>query len=754
MAYYQPLSPWAQRFHHGKEGREAILNDIQQHSNLAPEQPRLHPKYYADKPPPADSARTALQMDHLFSTEKFQRLYLRGFHSWMNGPMMRYVWFSQRIGLVPGGHQADDYGPVRPGDTEVLNLLNPPKHINRAPGTEPTVSVINERPPDLINPPEPVDRANGAYPVIDVEKETREGIALKIFHAERIQVDESKWLSFLKKDRWLEWENPEPILGDGNWSVDNPKVWEILSISIELLDRILKSLIADKHVMLETVLYGLNLAWDQAANSPPPFEGANLLLSVPYLSRICAVGQSASPLDFVAQFTPEDWTTRLEYLLSFQIWSMVEKFNNLDTLWGVTLNGRSNMIVIDVGVLKTLITRDVTLAERCILQLAITTTLVDDDAAAEMGFAAEQRIFGGQLILGLYILGWPSAVETLGRADVISDSPIYRAGRRIHITRVSALFASKLLSAAFWDDATIAQKSANYFHSNRLFTSDTTYPGLNMQVEYNMTALSNDPSFTLENGETEMIAAWLERNRDWAERREGWYENAKMEWQLTPWSDVGSRQVILQFGQGFDERNGVKCRFIAQLLLRRVAWTADRDAYIQGLPPARPTHDWIFHAIGLLMLAALPIDSDELRLRDKYRMKYRFVPSSGTAAALRTPQEVYRSRWKDDRRIPPSLLYDPLGRPGQAVGAADFFQEDLLDVLARLVEFLAYHDVAVPDPWIREIIRTAEDLRQQRRDVGLNARDKLSWAVHWPFVIPTYNTSMSRFRNGRWTVQV
>lgn len=259
------------------------MDDIQHHSGFAPEQPRLHPKYYADEPPPADSARTALQLDHLFASEKFQRTYLRGLHSWMNGPIMRYVWFSQTLGLLPGGHQADEYGPISPGDAvRLASLINPPDPMNRAPGTGPAFNEILERRVNLINSPERVNRAsganpplpgkpaNGAYPVIDVMNETREGLVLKIFHAERIQVDESKWFSFLKRDRWLEWEKPEPLLDGGHWSVDNPKVWEILGISIELLDRILKALIADKHVML--VLHDLQgiARKPELANHKPP----------------------------------------------------------------------------------------------------------------------------------------------------------------------------------------------------------------------------------------------------------------------------------------------------------------------------------------------------------------------------------------------------------------------------------------------------------------------------------------------------
>ncbi|RYC59208.1 hypothetical protein CHU98_g6997 [Xylaria longipes] len=423
MAYARPLSPWAQRFGHGLSGRDAFLDDTVHHSGFAPEQPRLHPVHYADGPPPADSARTTLQLDHLFASEAFQIRYLRGCYSWMAGPLMRYVRFSNKTGLISGGHRAADYGPASASDAanaaNLVSLINPPDSAGTVDSTDP------------VDPGDPMDIT------ADVVTERQEDIALRLFHSERIQVDESKWYPFLKKDRWLDWDQPQPLLDGGNWSVDNPKVWEILSISIELLDRVLKALVADKHVMLETVMYGLNVAWEGAVLSPPPFRGATLLLSVPYVKRLCETTQKPCPLDFVTQFTPEDYATRLEHLLRQQTWTFIEKYNNSEGIWGITTGGLGELIMIEAGPIRRLLADDVTIAERCMLHFVLMVTmlhemfhalfqsrkvdqtwsqdlqpinlvkrlevkepLLDDDAATEMGYAAEQRIFGGQFYIG------------------------------------------------------------------------------------------------------------------------------------------------------------------------------------------------------------------------------------------------------------------------------------------------------------------------------------------------------------------
>jgi hypothetical protein len=118
--------------------------------------------------------------------------------------MMRYVRFSDTSGLIPGGHQQSDYGPV-------------------AAPTAPGAKV-----------------------------ELREDIALQLFHKERVQIDESKWLPFLRKDRWYDLlqARQNPVLGRyGRWSPDNTRVWEVLSISIELANRMFNALIDEKHTM-------------------------------------------------------------------------------------------------------------------------------------------------------------------------------------------------------------------------------------------------------------------------------------------------------------------------------------------------------------------------------------------------------------------------------------------------------------------------------------------------------------------------
>ncbi|KAI1740302.1 hypothetical protein F4680DRAFT_465739 [Xylaria scruposa] len=747
MAQERPLSPWANRFGEGRGESEPFMDDVVDHSGIAPKLPSLDPKYYADKPPHDNSARTASELDHLFASEALQFRYFRGCYSWMVGPLMRYVRFSKTTGLISGGHRAADNDPVDP----------------------------NEAP----------------------TKGTQHDLALRIFRSERIQVDESKWFGFLKKDRWLDWQKSQPFLKGRNWSVDHPKVWEVLSISIELLDRVLKALVADKHEILETVLYGVDMPWDRLTKSPPPFKDAHFLCSMEFTRKLCNDRKWTFRYEFVAQFTPEDYTTRLEHLLNDLIWSFIDKYQFQEKTWGVTLG---ELIAIDVGDIKNLMGGGITIAERCLIHFNLMGTMLHelfhalfqrrrddktwpanrpainrvkksskepfygDDSVTEMGYAAEQRIWGGRVSIGLeycddlpfgaYIMDWPGPQAGKPGEDMIEDGAAFQLGRTIHITRIPALFTSRMLSAEFWDNANIPRKSDNYFHQNRLFTSDTISEG-RKPLKYSEVKLYNAART---NSERQMIRAWFDRKWDWYHRRTDWYKENLLQWRRTPWSDVPARQLILKFGRAFRDKNEIECKFIARRLLMRLTYWKGRNTYIQGLPPpynpaltpVRENHSWIFHAIGLLMLVALPIQASEIRSEYQFDVTYRFIPRRGTAERLKKTRKSHEVWPEDDRVIPPSVLHDPLGGQPMVVTKAMLFdQKKYLDVLNRLIDYLAKNGVRVSHPWLRQIMDIAEDLRRQRRDVS--ASGKKTWVNNWRFAIPAYDTSIARFRRGKWT---
>lgn len=59
-----------------------------------------------------------------------------------------------------------------------------------------------------------------------------------------------EWFNFLHKNRWYDLVSVSDSDGtpdNGPMSVDNPPVWDNLRGSIDLVDRLLKALIVDRH---------------------------------------------------------------------------------------------------------------------------------------------------------------------------------------------------------------------------------------------------------------------------------------------------------------------------------------------------------------------------------------------------------------------------------------------------------------------------------------------------------------------------
>ncbi|KAK5631578.1 hypothetical protein RRF57_007292 [Xylaria bambusicola] len=750
----RPPSPWAKRFHYNTGGRFPLVDDNEFHSGLAPQLPILHPKYHADTPPQEswDAFNpTKQQLDHCFTFESFQSYYLKGILSWEVGSLMRYVWFSDKIGVISGGHRKDDYGPV-----------------------------------------DPATAAGGG-----AAGSTKEDAALQIFHANRIQVDESKWYRFLKKDRWYDLDKPDPLLSGGNWSVDNPKVWEVLSISLELVDRMLKALVEDKNETIEMMLFGLMANWRQVFRTPEPIPNAYVILSRDLHRQVCTADKKKYALDHIPN-TTKDWTSRFEALMKYQTFSFVDRHMDETSTWGLTMN--NGLIALDVNPLRNLMSNDITLAERCILHYVVVVTLihemfhsstkfrkldvgwpkrlpsinwmpsqvdlepfVDRDGAAEMGFAAEQRLFGGQfslgpvnvndLPLGAYRLTWP---EPWNEGITIGGHRQFQKGVTIHLERVPALYASKLLSTAFWDDPNIPQKSIKNFHYNPIFISNTKYRGATgywQGLELVRTQALHPLPSPLNLGEKEMVDFWHKRHEDWAQGRIGWFTRENTLWTDSSWGCIKQRLSILRFKRAFDRKDELRCRSIARNLTFLAKYDQGKDVYIESLATlVRNRNLWVYHAIGLLMFAALPIRRETREDTDMVpAYTTNFLPSIAATAAKRQPRALsVMERPRRSLKVPANILYDPLNRDRQGA-IANFTQVGYLDCVDSLLFYLAKLGQPLSDPWICEISKISGDLRKQRRDIR-RARDPNSWAV-WNYATPAYDNTMSTYENGEWKVQ-
>ncbi|KAI0394680.1 hypothetical protein F5Y17DRAFT_244624 [Xylariaceae sp. FL0594] len=280
------------------------------------------------------------------------------------------------------------------------------------------------------------------------------------FHAERIEVDENRWFPLFRKDRWFHRITTAAELGGMQWSVNVPQIWQHMRIFLELADRILKALMAEKHPFMETLLFGHMGRWKDFYAGPDvmkePFQTALVLLSMDKYRQVWNArrprtrrppgytGGPAAPLDAVDPrdifphdrhpITHDEWYTRFANLTKNQQWSIMNQHDEgSKSTYGMTVYKDGGMICLNNHLIFQLMKGGLTLSEQCFtyLLLAVTTLhelahaityrrflerrtrytdvpvtmklnqyiepFVDFRGQSEMGYAFETAVFGGAI---------------------------------------------------------------------------------------------------------------------------------------------------------------------------------------------------------------------------------------------------------------------------------------------------------------------------------------------------------------------
>lgn len=472
----KPLSPWAARY--GLPEEHDAYDDVVfhrgplRHSTFAPQHPGLDPLYHADKPLQLGTGvfRTEDEVDKLFVSQMFSTIKSKAFSEWWQlGVSKMGLRFSDR-GIIPGGHQRASASAFK-----------------NDPSTHPG------------------------------------WLSRLLYEGELIVPREETWFPFLAKNRWYNWIDNGALPNHQIWSVDHPLVWEVLSISLELANRVLRTLIADQHPFFQTLVFGYFGPWARVVNllspgsiiPPVPFPTATLLISYQQFQdyRLGADQMMVQYMESVASLTAQHYVQRINKLLENQVWT----FGQWNVEFGRTLTGPKNVIALDCGIIRTLIEGKITLAERCTLQFYLAHLMlhelahsilgnravdvfgqgwsepepfIDFAGASEIGNSFEVALWGGRLQLGtrpgratfpplgLYTETWPYPHQ-LGsegeRAGYIHRHADFAAGKTIELSIMTSDFVSKMLSEAFWNDDTIPRKSDNHFNRVPLFVSRTPH---------------------------------------------------------------------------------------------------------------------------------------------------------------------------------------------------------------------------------------------------------------------------------------
>ncbi|KAI1125517.1 hypothetical protein F5Y10DRAFT_284194 [Nemania abortiva] len=615
-----PASPWAERFGAAEDTLYSLAHrddDDLVHSNIAPVNPKLDPRYYDIVPrvdefaPPRDSA----EVDEILVTEEFQRSRYMGVTTW-NIPPLNSVLSWDGAPTLLGGN--------RPGDDKIYDQL------------------------------------------------------LGDYMSQRIEVDERTWLPFFRRNRFynldLGGEEDTIVESDGTkwkvgvWSVDDNRVWDVLRFSIEIANRIFIAMIRDNNQWLGTLLYGRVQLWYELYERPRPGEQYNgpgtyrILLSPDFEIAECNKYQ----IPFYGRAIEPDAQTRCEFILELLenlLWSFTPSAeSHRGETHRITTNRYTQCISrINADLMALLCGGTISTAERCILYARQAMTLmhaifsmrlldgqnlspevhdqvfqqtmgssgvfveplINLEPIGEVGRSFEAAVFGGtpwdappfehEATSGVPMIvtniNYPSRYGISGQGYRVGNDPRMGHGAEIDVSFLPASLFWRLQSKTFWE-STPPPNGHDGFWFPRTFTS-TLFKEPGSQVQsYREYTVNPDPG-----GDVrfyDMARRWNEQIRLWSTRRP-WHDAAISRWRMTPWGNVEMRNSIEIFLVAYKARNEARCAEIA-LYLEETLPRMD----LRNLTPEEAVreldHDsidgsstaWLFHSIGETCLSTLP----------------------------------------------------------------------------------------------------------------------------------------------------
>ncbi|KAI0509283.1 hypothetical protein F5B22DRAFT_617389 [Xylaria bambusicola] len=675
-----------------------------------------------------------------------------GMEFWKFGPLNRYVKFSDRTGFIPGGH----------------------RKLAPAHGVQQIAQLIAER--------------------------------------EMIVPDENSWFSFFKKDRWYNGDYNEPLLNSQPWSIDHPLVKLNLSIALELANRMLSALIQEQHPFINTLLFGYIGFWATVSDLLKPGSADHdkytyhiVLLSY---ARYQEDESTCDPAlkDYMEKAmarSPNEHKARLETLLRTQKWGFEAMEDHTEA---ITFDAHDYIITFNSFQLTALLDPEITLAERCVKLVHIAVTILhelchsvtrrrvetdvsrspgqnyvepwlDFGSSSEIGNAFEQAVFGGvqctantswrnRVPLAIHTRTWPSPWADLGFSDstdrLVRGNSDFDNGRVYRRTLLPAEYSSKLLSEEFWKNQAIPRKSDKFFHRNPIFVSKSIrgpehYRGMRRKWSEILKPVEIDSGVdvdALSPSEQDMVFEWRRNEYLWNRSREKWYDSEFAVWSRTPWARRSVRHQIASFKYAYQKRDLALCSMTAGHLAHDYIPYNDattRQKYLDLV--TRSPEKTIFHMIGLLMLAAIPIRyfTKKLQARGDAITGVSVLTPSSAAAGLPIIRKDIET-WRPKRVIEESYFYDTITSPGEE-SPDRFGHLGYLDVVRLIIQHLALKGIPVSTPWLNEILRVEKSQREIRKItdsiVAPGFHAYATWSGNWDFELPQYDPIGMSYWPGR-----
>ncbi|KAI0513341.1 hypothetical protein F5B22DRAFT_647892 [Xylaria bambusicola] len=746
-----PSSPWAQRYPL-KESVVVVGN--KKRSLLRPHYPSIEdPKYYDQdlKQIVNLGIWNPTEVDTVLWSEKIQRRTFWGSRTWQLAALNRYLKF----------HAGPPFVPVPSGHKP------------------------------------PVDKLAAGVAGLKISSYLRLD-PVAVHDRRKIKIEEREWLSFLHKDRWFDWiqtspgKRKRPIK---TWSVDEEDIWLALRPVLELTNRFFQALIDDSHPAED---------WRNFSDvfGEAPVEDATVLISYEMEEIIAKKRNKGLEFDHALVRTNQQVRNRLEKLLSSLIWG----FGDLQTSHAFTCEPSKGfasmahnytiMVTLNIAKIQGLLNPDLTIRELCVLQFDLANLLLHEIAHAilcsrnsfvgnrssmqnenatrepyydgkwlpEAGFIMEQLVFGGvheslpykpdgvSPPPMLHVLReWPYASHAKLWPPADWDSTYLKDGALTRTYVLPATYSSKLLSEEFWEDPLIKCKSDNYFHNSRIFR--VTAPIRNLRTTRCGTPKvvkkrRNQPRYP---EDKILIQEWNAQKEALEKYQEIWLHKDYAKWDASPWSAIWPRQALRSFADAFEERDHIECARLARGYIEYVDWSHGHNEFAECMPTNEVASAyWIWHCIGLLMLASLPIRTEPL-VENETPTHYivELAPSKAAAAGGRVEQ-VYN--WPDTPEptelvVPVSEFYDQTcinGYYGKG-RVRDFSQRDYLVLVGKVIRMIMYRQGRVYIKFVDAINKAKKKLSKQRfmleEDYPRGAH-KTRWVSKWPFELPEYDPTV------------
>ncbi|KAI1326802.1 hypothetical protein F5Y16DRAFT_421533 [Xylariaceae sp. FL0255] len=639
------------------------------------------------------------------------------------------------------------------------------------------------------------------------------------YERDGLQVDETKWLPFLRRQRWYDWtEDADPAPNPRSfrawsrddlnptprplrhWSVDDPKIGDNIKTSIELANRIIESLIQDRHEGLQTLLWCRIEDWKQIypQMDPPTGDKNSRVVLIPYRTEREIKRRrkmNASQWDFIPTKTSDEWRARLIKLLKPWILGIAEVMTTKSALGltliggGKTFDGNSwiksdNILTLLSSERMRLMMDGVLLAgERLSITVAMAVTIVHEMAHAIMRarLHQERNYVGNRFSSGGYgtdepfvnntevaemghffelsVFGGSGDLKPSGRPDVAplvytlkkspGNDPFIPRHSPTTMYHVPLTWITRMLSEPFWTDqiSVSKRKSRNNFHRNDIVSVSQNSDGTWLPSQLQPFSIDWQPESTVP------FTTWQSYQQRWRIYRWGWFDEGKATWIESPWGQSLLRQQCIDFDLFFINHNEIDCGLAAETLAESVDWSKNWSTYTSNLPRSKTQAtgvNWAWHIVGLLMMASVPIRRGTLKRSATKIVTYSIKPSQeALRVGNKLPVDFTRNLSTGEQSIPPSVL---LRHPWGYFSDLDPIRVDnpsstgYLDLIDEILEYIRASGAAIHLAFYHALVEACQKLRDDRLKLCQlypNGGDAAHWASAWFFRIPLYDPSLA-----------